>query len=72
MIQRLPLDPVRAAWLLPPMSVYQAAALFFAVYLLLLARSAWKQGELKQYLASLGVVAALVAVIGAVVWLATG
>ena len=54
------------------MNVYQAAGLFLIAYVLLLARSAWKQGELRQYLASLAMAAALLATIAAIVWLAAG
>ena len=46
---------------------WQGVGLFIGGYLLLLARSAWKQGELGQFLRSLAVVAALgVAVYGMV------
>ncbi len=37
-------------------------------YLLLLARSAWKQGELAQFVRALGIVAALLGFIALVVW----
>jgi hypothetical protein len=49
------------------MTLWQAVALFLAGYILLLARSAWLQGELRQFLLSLGVVAGLAAVVGLVV-----
>lgn len=37
-------------------------------YLLLLARSAWKQGELAQFLRALAIVAALLAFLALTVW----
>ena len=52
------------------MAVWNIAGLAALAYLLLLARSAWKQGELRQFLWSLAIVAGLVGVIAAVVWLA--
>ncbi|MEE8272755.1 MAG: hypothetical protein V3R98_13655 [Alphaproteobacteria bacterium] len=48
------------------MTVLQGVALFVVAYLLLLARSAWKQGEMRQYLRSLAIVAALAAAIAAI------
>lgn len=38
------------------------------LYLLLLARSAWIQGEFKQFLWGLGIVAGLISFIGSVIW----
>ncbi|OYQ37432.1 hypothetical protein CHU95_01385 [Niveispirillum lacus] len=38
------------------------------LYLLLLARSAWKQGEFKQFLWGLGIVMGLIGLIGGVIW----
>lgn len=38
------------------------------LYLLLLARSAWKQGEFKQFLWGLLIVIAIIAFIGIVIW----
>lgn len=52
------------------MSVWTIAGLMALAYLLLLARSAWKQGELRQFLWSLAIVAGIVGVIAAVVGLA--
>lgn len=48
------------------MTLYHGLAAFIAVYLVLLARSAWKQGEIRQFLVSLGVVVALMVVLGGV------
>ena len=48
------------------MTPLQGAALAAAVWLALLARSAWKQGEMRQFLVSLGIVAALIGAIAAV------
>jgi hypothetical protein len=45
------------------MTFLEGVGVAAAVYLLLLARSAWKQGEIRQFLWSLGVVAAIGAVI---------
>lgn len=39
-----------------------------AAYLLLLARSAWKQGELGQFLRALGIVAVLLGTVALVSW----
>lgn len=50
------------------MTLAQGIALFIAAYLALLARSAWKQNELPQFLRSLGVVAMLIAAIAVVTW----
>ena len=41
-----------------------------AAYLLLLARSAWKQGEMRQFLRSLSIVAALCALVAGAVFVA--
>ncbi|HEV7372331.1 hypothetical protein [Arenibaculum sp.] len=49
------------------MSLFQAIALAVAAYLLLLARSAWRQGELPQFLWSLALVTALLGAVAAVV-----
>lgn len=49
------------------MSVWNVAGVMALAYLLLLARSAWKQGELRQFLWSLAILAGIVAVITAVV-----
>lgn len=50
------------------MTVLQGMALFILAYLLLLGRNAWKQGELRQYLAALAVAGVLVAAIAASVF----
>lgn len=52
------------------MSVWSIAGLTALAYLLLLARSAWKQGELRQFLWSLAILAAVIGVVAAVVALA--
>lgn len=52
------------------MSAVQTVGLVAAAYLALLARSAWKQGEFRQFLASLLVVAALIGAIAGAVWAA--
>lgn len=49
------------------MTLSQGIALFVIGYLALLARSAWKQNELPQFLLSLAVVAFLFLVVGTVV-----
>lgn len=49
------------------MSVWELAGLMALAYLLLLARSAWKQGEFRQFLWSLAIVAAIVGAIAAAV-----
>lgn len=51
---------------MPGTGQWVAAAI--VLYLLLLARSAWKQGEFKQFLWGLAIVAGLMAFIGAVIW----
>lgn len=38
------------------------------LYLLLLARSAWKQGEFKQFLWGLVIVIGIIGIIGGVIW----
>ncbi|MDG5493942.1 MULTISPECIES: hypothetical protein [Azospirillaceae] len=38
------------------------------LYLLLLARSAWKQGEFKQFLWGLLIVIGIIGIIGGVIW----
>jgi len=48
-------------------SVWNVAGLSAVAYLLLLARSAWKQGELRQFLWSLAIVAGIVGVVAGVV-----
>lgn len=45
------------------MTFTQGLALAFLAYLLLLGRSAWKQGELPQYFRSLSIVAVMVGVL---------
>jgi hypothetical protein len=52
------------------MTVWEAAGLLAAGYLLLLARSAWKQGEFRQFLRSVAIVAALVGAVAAAVAIA--
>lgn len=52
------------------MSVWNVAGLTALAYLLLLARSAWKQGELRQFLWSLAIVAGIVGLIAAAVGVA--
>ena len=49
------------------MTVWQSLGAFILICLVFLARSAWKQGEIRQFLISLGVVGALVGGIGAAV-----
>lgn len=48
----------------------QTVGLVVAAYLALLARSAWKQGEFRQFLLSLAVVAGLIAAMAGAVWMA--
>lgn len=50
------------------MSLYQGLGLAIALYLMLLARSAWKQGEFVQFARSLGIVVALGLVLALAVW----
>jgi hypothetical protein len=58
------------------MSIWTFVGLFAAAYILLLTRSAWKQGEMRQYLWSLLAFAALAAILAAIiglyVWLFEG
>jgi hypothetical protein len=49
------------------MSVLDGIGLFLAGYLLLIARSAWKQGEFRQFAVSLAVVGGLILAILAAV-----
>lgn len=49
------------------MTFLQGIGLFVAAYLALLARSAWKQGEIRQFLMSCLVLAALFALLAAVI-----
>jgi len=51
------------------MSLLQGVGLFLGVYLLLVGRNAWKQGEFRQFSFSLGVVLALGAAMAAIVLL---
>lgn len=51
------------------MTVLDGIGLFLAVYLLLVARSAWKQGEFRQFALSLAVVIGLIAAIVGIVFL---
>lgn len=51
------------------MTVMQGVGLFVAAYILLLARSAWRQGEIRQFALSLAVVAALALTIAGITWL---
>ncbi|WP_114394024.1 hypothetical protein [Oleisolibacter albus] len=57
-----PADPASTS-----LTLYGTLALV-VLYLLLLARSAWKQGELGQYLRALLIVAGLIAALGLAVW----
>lgn len=52
------------------MSVLDGIGLFLTGYLLLIARSAWKQGEFRQFALSLAVVGGLILAILAVVFAA--
>lgn len=49
------------------MTILDGIGLFLALYLLLIARSAWKQGEFRQFALSLAVVGGLILAILAVV-----
>ena len=51
------------------MTVLDGIGLFLAGYLLLIARSAWKQGEFRQFAISLAVVAGLCLAIVTIVYL---
>lgn len=52
------------------MSAAELTGLMVGAYLALLARSAWKQGEFRQFARGLAFVLALLGTIAAVVWLA--
>jgi hypothetical protein len=62
------LDRRGPPWLNGGMTLVQTLGAMAALYLVLLARSAWKQGELVQFARSLAIVAGLGAVLAAVVW----
>ncbi|CAO3421360.1 hypothetical protein [Azospirillum doebereinerae] len=49
------------------MTGWQITGAAIVAYLLLLARSAWKQGEFRQYLRSLAIVAALCGIVAGAV-----
>jgi hypothetical protein len=49
------------------MSFLQAIGLIVAAYVVLLARSAWRQGEFRQYVKSLAVLSLLLALVASVV-----
>ncbi|MEM7444052.1 MAG: hypothetical protein AAF414_12055 [Pseudomonadota bacterium] len=51
------------------MSIWTFVSLFALAYIILLARSAWKQGEVRQFLWSLAAFAALAAILAAFVGL---
>ena len=51
----------------PRVSVWEIAGLMALAYLLLLARSAWRQGEFRQFLWSLLIIAGIIGAIAAVV-----
>ena len=51
------------------MSIWTFVTLFAAAYILLLARSAWKQGEMRQFLWSLLAFGALAAILAFVIGL---
>ncbi|MEQ9812135.1 MAG: hypothetical protein RLO50_05105 [Azospirillaceae bacterium] len=51
------------------MNVYAAVGLFVAVMILLIARSAWKQGELRQFAWSLAAVLATIAAVALIVFI---
>lgn len=52
------------------MTMWQAIGAAGAAYLVLLARSAWHQGEFRQFLLSLALVAALCAAVGGTIAMA--
>lgn len=52
------------------MTGWQITGAAVVAYLLLLARSAWKQGEIRQYLRSLAIVAAICGIVAGSVALA--
>lgn len=49
------------------MSIWTFVGLFALTYILLLARSAWKQGEMRQFVWSLGAFCVLAALLAAVI-----
>lgn len=49
------------------MGFWEGIGLFILAYLLLLARSAWKQGEIRQFLVSLAIVIVMIAAISGIV-----
>lgn len=51
------------------MSIWTFVGLFAATYILLLARSAWKQGEMRQFLWSLAAFCVLAALLAAFIGL---
>lgn len=51
------------------MTVLEGIGLFLAGYLILVGRSAWKQGELRQFALSLAIVAGLCLMIIAIVYI---
>ena len=53
------------------MSIWTFVTLFAAAYILLLARSAWKQGEMRQFLWSLLAFGALAAILALIIGLYT-
>jgi hypothetical protein len=48
--------------------IWQWIGIGVLLYLLLLARSAWKQGEFKQFLWGMVIVAGLIGFVGGVIW----
>ena len=54
------------------MSFLQAAAIFVAAYLLILARNAWRAGEFRQFALSLAIVVGLIGGVALIVtaWIA--
>jgi hypothetical protein len=48
--------------------IWQWIGIGVLLYLLLLARSAWKQGEFKQFLWGMAIVAGLIGFVGGVIW----
>ena len=51
------------------MSIWTFVSLFALAYIILLARSAWKQGEMRQFLWSLGAFAVLAGMLAAIIGL---
>jgi hypothetical protein len=49
------------------MTAWQGIGIFIAAYLALLARSAWKQGEMRQFLMSCALLAALMILLAGIV-----